>query len=99
MLRIDPSLSVKEEMVRVEEISCEVEVTEMSFFKDVVFKNISHCLLVRCKHDVNLPSFIIRHLSSFVGVKSSFILVKLKQVVFALVKLPVSNKVGLASRI
>ena len=67
--------------------------------KDVVFKDVCHSLLVRGEHDVYLLPLVICHLSSLIRVEGRLVLVVLKQVVFALLKLPVGNEVGFSCRV
>ncbi len=86
-------------MVRVEEIGGEVKVTVKSVFKDVVSKDVCNSLLVRGEHDVNLLSLVISHLSLLIRVESRLVLIVLKQVVFALVELPVWYKVSFPRRV
>ncbi len=65
--------------------------------EDVVFEDVGDCLLVRSKHDVNLLSLVISHLSSIIRVESSLFLVLLEQVVSAVPELPVRNEVSFPS--
>ena len=60
-------------MISVEQILCEIKVAKISILEEMIFENVSHCLLVRAEHDVNLLSLVIRHLSLLIRIESCFL--------------------------